>query len=68
MIMKYSAIPGKLVTMETRTTFTPGAFPNPTEVKGHKAGILMMFKARQAEFWPVYYEGPIVTLIFIWQH
>lgn len=65
MIMKkYSAIWGILVTMETGATFPPGAFPNPTEVKGNEAGILMMFKARQAEFWPVKYGGPIVTLCF----
>lgn len=44
MIMKkYSAILGKLVTMETGATFS-------------------QFKARQAEFWPVKYGGPIVTL------
>lgn len=35
MIMKkYSATQGKLVTMYTGATFTPGAFSNPAEVNG----------------------------------
>lgn len=63
MIMKYSAIRGKLVTMEMGT-FTSGAFPNSTGVKRHEAGTLLMFKARQAEFWSVKHEDPIVTPCF----